>query len=111
MPSSASSLKYMKATYEATFASHVKTALERAVAIGAKATWTTAKHLDALSAAIDANPGATRDVLGECYNVSAYQQVLAKKFEKTGHFQRSATKTASENVDDLLSELVKSVSA
>ena len=99
----------MKTEYEKMFAQHVGAALERATAIGAKATWTTAKHLDALAATIDANVGQTREVLGECYNVSAYQQVLAKKFEKSGHFQRSKDKPVGEQVDDLLAQLAASV--
>lgn len=99
----------MKAENEKVFASHVGNAIERAVALGAKATWTTAKHLDALADAIRAQPEAVRETLTECYNVSAYQQMLAKRFEKSGHFQRTATKTNAEQVDDLISQLVAKV--
>jgi len=101
------SLKVMKTQYEKVFAEHVSSAIQRATALGLKATWTTAKHLDALAATVDANPGQTRDVLGECYNVSAYQQLLAKKFEKSGHFQRQKDKPVGEQLDSLLDQLVK----
>lgn len=97
----------MKAGYEKVFAAHVATAIERATAIGSKATWSTAKHLDALADVLREFPAELRDALTECYNVSAFQQLLAKKFEKSGHFQRAAQKTASEQVDDLISQLAK----
>ena len=97
----------MNASNEKMFAAHVAQAIERASAIGAKATWTTAKHLDALSEAITANPAACRETLGECYNVSQFQQVLAKKGAKSGHFQREASKSVPEKVDDLLDQLFK----
>ena len=90
------------------FAAHVAQAIERASAIGAKATWTTAKHLDALSEAILANPAACRETLGECYNVSQFQQILARKGAKSGHFQREVTKSVPQKVDDLLDVLFKS---
>ena len=87
------------------FTQHVAAALEKAQSLGIKASWSTAKHLDALAATIDAHPGQTRDVLGECYNVSAYQQVLAKKFEKSGHFQRQKDKPVGEQLDSVLDKL------
>lgn len=92
---------------EAVFAAHVKLAVERAVAIGAKATWTTEKHLTALAEAVKANPEGTLETLKECYNVSAFQQLLAKKFEKSGHFQRQAIKSVAEQADDLISQLAR----
>lgn len=95
----------MKAQNEKVFAAHVGAAVERAVTIGAKATWTTEKHLTALAEAITQAPEATLETLKECYNVSAFQQLLAKKFEKSGHFQRAATKSSVEQVDDLISLL------
>lgn len=98
----------MKAQYEKVFAAHVAQAVEKAVGLGIKATWSTAKHLDALAAVLNEiaeSGGDMRDALGECYNVSAFQQLLAKKFEKSGHFQRTAQKTNAEQVDDLISQL------
>lgn len=113
----------MKTQYEKVFVAHVGNAIEKAKALGAKATWTTEKHLDALAATVavtlDAMILATapedrikweatiRDVLGECYNVSAYQQMLAKKFEKLGHFQREGKKSTAAQVDDIFAELLK----
>lgn len=109
----------MKTQYEKVFAEHVSNAIQRATALGLKATWTTAKHLDALADTIVAAQSVlpdddftkdretVRDVLGECYNVSAYQQLLAKKFEKSGHFQRQKDKPVGEQLDSLLDQLVK----
>ena len=101
----------MKTQYEKVFVVHVGKALERAKALGAMATWTTEKHLDALAevvaqAAADGGETGIRDALGECYNVSAFQQMLAKKFVATGHFQREGRKSAAEAVDDVFAELV-----
>lgn len=103
----------MKAKYEAAFARHVKAAVERAVAIGAKATWSTEKHLDALAEAIEGCGDAAerRDCIGECYNVSQFQQKLAKRFEGTGHFQREKGKDAKERVDDFLASIVAEAKA
>lgn len=109
--------KSMKTQYEKVFVAHVGRAIEKAKALGAKATWTTEKHLDALAEAIDVACGptdgndeaiaATRDCLGECYNISAYQQMLAKKFEKLGHFQREGRKSVAAQADDVFAELLK----
>ncbi len=96
--------------YETIMVKHVAAALTKAKELGISATWSTAKHLDALTEVI-ATEGKTteaiRDILGECYNVSAFQQALAKKFDGKGHFQREATKSAKEKVDSLLDELAK----
>jgi len=112
-------MKVMKMQYEETFAEHVAATLAKAQSLGIKATWSTAKHLDALAETISLVVGAqeggssvedtakaVRDVLGECYNVSAYQQVLAKKFEKTGHFQRQKDRSVGEQLDSMLDKLV-----
>lgn len=96
----------MKTSYEKIFAQHVGSKLQKAKDLGIKASWTTANHLDALAECIAAHPvEQARDILGECYNVSAYQQLLAKRFEKLGHFQREGKKSAPEALDDMLSRL------
>jgi len=99
----------MQTKYEAIMAKAVGVKLTKATELGIKASWTTANHLDALADVIDAFPEETREILGECYNVSAFQQMLAKKFEKLGHFQRSATKPTSEQADDLFAKLAADV--
>ncbi len=104
------SMKVMKTTYEKVFASHVAAKLTKAGALGISASWTTANHLDALAEAITSHPSEqTRDILGECYNVSAFQQMLAKKFEKVpgGHFQRERTKDIKEQADDVFAALAR----
>lgn len=104
----------MKTAYEKVFVAHVASKLNKAKELGSKATWTTANHLEALAAcicetAVDgiAHREAVLDVLSECYNVSAYQQMLAKKFEKLGHFQREGKKSTAAQVDDIFAELLK----
>jgi cobalamin synthase len=107
----------MKTQYEKVFVAHVAVKLAKAKSLGINASWTSANHLDALAATIEdaigqaGNPNPAvdiiRDVLGECYNISAYQQALAKKFAaaKSPHFQREEKKTASQNLDDALAQL------
>lgn len=105
----------MKAEYEKIMASAVAAQLKKAAELGIKASWSTQHHLNALATAIAAQiphdgktdeespyRAAILDVLTECYNVSAFQQMLAKKFAPTGHFQREAKKTATEAVDSFL---------
>ena len=99
----------MKTQYEKVFAAHVQAKVVKAKELGINASWTTANHLDALAATIQAEPTAVRDILGECYNVSAFQQMLAKKFEKVGHFQRSSTKPIAEQADDVFAMLAADV--
>lgn len=94
----------MKTQYETVFAAHVAAALQKATELGIKATWSTAKHLDALAETIEKNDDV-RDVLKECYNVSAYQQLLAAKFAKSGHFQREGKKSTAERLDSVLDKL------
>jgi hypothetical protein len=99
----------MNNTNEKVFAAHVAQAIERATAIGSNATWTTEKHLDALAETL-ALPGANiRETLGECYNISQYQQELDRKFRKAGskHFNREGKKTVAEQADDLISQLAR----
>ena len=97
----------MKEIYQASFRLHVKAAVEKAVAIGAGATWSTEKHLAALADAIEANPTALRDVLQDCYNISGYQQTLESKFKGTVHFQRAKKKPIAEAADDWMAALAK----
>lgn len=98
----------MKTQYETIMVKHVAAKLAKAKELGISASWSTANHLDALTEVINSVPAEqVRDALGECYNVSAFQQALAKKFEGKGHFQREATKSAKEKVDSLLDELAK----
>lgn len=110
----------MKATYEAVFTASVIAKVKSAQELGIKASWRTQDHMLALAQAIEgklagdadlAKPTADIvDVLTECYNVSAFQQSLAKKFAATGHFQRTAEKGAKEKVDDLLAQFAATLS-
>jgi DNA-binding ferritin-like protein len=97
----------MKTQYEKVFVSHVGQAIERAKTLGVKATWSTEKHLDALAEVVKLPEVDVRDAIGECYNISAYQQMLAKKFEKLGHFQREGRKSVAQQADDVFAELLK----
>lgn len=99
----------MNKANEAIFARHVGAAIERATALGSNATWTTEKHLDALAEALTQPGIEVRAVLGECYNISQYQQELNKKFRKAGskHFNREGKKTTAEQVDDIISQLAR----
>lgn len=112
----------MKTQNEKVFASHVGAKLAKAQGLGISASWTTANHLDALTETIltaISQPGVdgsqhsdiVRDVLQDCYNVSAFQQMLAKKFEKVpgGHFQREKSKPVSEQADDVFAMLARDV--
>lgn len=100
----------MKTQHEAVFTAAVISKVKAAQEMGIKATWRTQDHLAALAEVIFAEMGSIadcdkiRDALTECYNVSAFQQSLAKKFAATGHFQRTAEKGAKEKVDDLLAQ-------
>ena len=101
----------MKAQYEAVFTAAVIAKVKAAQEMGIKATWRTQDHLQALASVIEADESeinskkaAIFDILTECYNVSAFQQSLAKKFAATGHFQRTADKSAKEKVDDMLAQ-------
>ena len=97
----------MKTQYEKVFVAHVGQAIERAKTLGVKATWSTEKHLDALAEVAKLPEVDVRDAIGECYNISAYQQMLAKKFEKLGHFQREGRKSVAQQADDVFAELLK----
>lgn len=100
----------MKAQYEAVFTAAVIAKVKAAQEMGIHASWRTQDHLAALAQVIaDLSEStdikaAIYDVLTECYNVSAFQQSLAKKFAATGHFQRAAEKSAKDKVDDMLAQ-------
>lgn len=107
--------KNMKAQYEAVFTAAVIAKVKAAQEMGIKASWRTQDHLAALADCItkmhvaalerqsgENEVGITLDVLTECYNVSAFQQSLAKKFAATGHFQRTAEKSTATKVDELV---------
>jgi hypothetical protein len=97
----------MKAQYEAVFTAAVISKVKAAQEMGIHASWRTQDHLAALAETIiGVGPEKPQiyDVLTECYNVSAFQQSLAKKFQATGHFQRTAEKGAKEKVDDMLAQ-------
>lgn len=97
----------MNVKYETVMVAAVGRKLAKATELGIKASWTSANHLDALAEVITAFPAEVREVLNECYNISAYQQKLAKKFAAKGHFQRSGTKSPAEAVDDMLDALAR----
>lgn len=93
------------------FTKHVAARLEKAKTLGINATWRTEDHLTALAEAIDASPGKTLEVLEECYNVSQYQQMLARRFKDTTHFQRAEKKSTAEALDDEIAKLVAGAKA
>jgi hypothetical protein len=95
----------MKAQYEAVFTAAVITKVKAAQEMGIHASWRTQDHLAALADAIagcNLEKAGIYDVLTECYNVSAFQQGLAKKFAATGHFQRTAVVPAKDQADALI---------
>lgn len=104
----------MKTEYMRVFAPRVAAKMKNAEAMGSKTTWTTRDHLDALACVVIDNLGITggpeqvahwkgqvSDVLTECYNVSSFQQTLAKAYKATGHFQREGTKGLSVHIAEL----------
>ena len=101
----------MKATYEAVFTAAVIAKVKSSQELGIKASWRTQDHLSALAdviIAMEQSESETKacvlDVLSDCYNVSAFQQSLAKKFAATGHFQRTAERSAKDKVDDMIAQ-------
>ena len=105
-------LNIMKAQYEAVFTTAVIAKVKAAQEMGIHASWRTQDHLSALADVIisseptakDFEKAAIFDILTECYNVSAFQQSLAKKFAATGHFQRTAERSAKDKVDDMIAQ-------
>ena len=101
------------------FTKHVAARLEKAKTLGINATWRTEDHLSALAEsiwiALDIAHGEQTDerflglileTLEECYNVSQYQQMLARRFKGTTHFQRAEKKSTAEALDDEIAKLV-----
>lgn len=96
----------MKAEYQVRFASAVAAKVKSAEAIGSKTSWTTRDHLTVLASLLtQVSEAQALDVLTECYNVSAFQQSLAKvpTFKAAGHFQRDGKGTPS--LDSLIAML------
>lgn len=115
MPGHPGSLKIMKTEYEKVMLEAVKSKLAKAQELGIKASWTTQDHLRTVALVIAAqipHSGKTDadsehlpaifDALSETYNVSAFQQKLAKVFEKSGHFQREGRKSVAQEADELV---------
>ena len=89
-----------------TLADAVKAKVLRADGLGTKTTWDTSDHLAALAKAValatdpehdEAYVGVILDVLKDGYNISGFQQVLEKAYEKQGHFQRTSKKAQTPN--------------
>lgn len=106
----------MKTEYEKVMLDAVKAKLAKAQELGIKASWTTQDHLRAVakvivetvpqvndeSADVSKLSDSVFDALSETYNVSAFQQKLAKVFEKSGHFQREGRKSVAQEADELV---------
>lgn len=100
----------MKAEYQSKFGVAVMAKVKQAEALGSKTTWTTRDHLAVLAELLTNVPKEQAlDVLTECYNVSAFQQTLAKvpTFKAKGHFQREGAK----GLSDIVASLEASASA
>ena len=92
----------MKAEYLKVFAPAVLAKMASADAIGSKTSWATSDHLAALAKLITSKSEAEAlDILQACYNVSAFQQTLAKAYKSTGHFQRDSAKGLSSVIASL----------
>jgi hypothetical protein len=104
----------MKTEYAKVFVGVAAAKVIKANALGSKTTWTTEDHLKACAESIanavdpqwkenDAELSErVRDVLADTYNVSAFAQYLAKKFEGTGHFVRAEKKAKTVNELDAM---------
>lgn len=101
---------FMKTEYAKVFVAVAAGKVIKANGLGTKTTWTTEDHLKAMAqclAEVDVPAGADpqaifQDVLSDTYNVSAFAQYLAKKFEGTGHFVRSEKKAKTVNELDAM---------
>ena len=92
------------------FTEAVKAKVEKSNSLGTKSSWSTEDHLKAMAQAVEQDGGvSTLAVLTDTYNISGFQQKLAKAFEPTGHFQREKQKKISS--DDLISQLAKELGA
>lgn len=98
----------MQKEYQATFAVAVMAKVRNAESIQSITSWTTQDHLSTLAKLIAQKVGGDAavvgDILKDCYNISAFQQSLAKleQFKSKGHFQRNA---ASPTLDTLVASL------
>jgi hypothetical protein len=103
------SKKTLEQSAEAIFASHVLAAVEKAVAIGAKPSWDTEKHLSALAELIaDCDTAEEQGLaLRGWYNISGYQKMLESRFKAKGWF--AANKRKVEGADDYLARLAASL--
>lgn len=100
----------MKAEYLKEFLPAVNAKVANAEAMGSKTTWTTRDHLATLAKVIAGkDENAALDVLTECYNISAFQQTLAKvpSYKAKGHFQREGK----QGLSDILATLEKNATA
>jgi hypothetical protein len=101
----------MKQCNESVFAKHVQAKLEKSNGLGSKATWSTKDHLAAMAECVEQDGGVnTLAVLEDTYNISGFQQHLAKAFEKSGHFQRDA-RTRKESLDSVFAQLAAAAEA
>ncbi len=108
-----------KSQIEAMFAQGLKAKMDKAVALGIKATWLMEDHLDVATRVIMAEAGlvdndgeatvynSLRDVVQATYNHSAFAQRIEKAFKTTGHFQRAEKKPA--QLSDVFAQLAKQV--
>ena len=101
----------MKTEYAKVFVTIAALKVLKANGLGTKTTWTTEDHLKAMAQAIadktdsehdEAYVQMIQDVLADTYNVSAFSQYLAKKFDGTGHFVRSEKKAKTVNELDAM---------
>lgn len=100
----------MKTEYAKVFVTIAAGKVVKAKELGSHTTWTTEDHLKAMAQCLaeadipsGADPAAIyRDVLADTYNVSAFAQYLAKKFEGTGHFVRAEKKAKTVNELDAM---------
>ena len=100
-------MAYNKQECEKIIAKHVAARLAKAKELGSKASWRTEDHLDALAEMLAIPEADVREILGAHYNISGFQQQLAKTFAGSGHFQRDGKRSIS--ADDYLAQLAKEV--
>lgn len=97
----------MKAAHEAVFAQHLKAKLEKSNALGTKASWSTEDHLKAVADCLaPAQPEDFYEILKDVYNISGFQQRIAKTFAASGHFQREG-KARAQTAEDLIAQLAQ----
>lgn len=89
----------------------VSARIAKAKEIGAKASWSTENHLDMLNDLLGLAQSVEerRALLGRYYNVSQFQQELARDFAGTGHFVRESKGTKLKN--SLFAEMAQAEAA